>query len=160
MARFLFFFFFFLVKLVLSGAFFIHNQLKEICWQISFQAIFWVLTGAFTDGYFYMIKHISVYFVQLILDFEIWSTVFGSGYICLENLQIWKAIKHKNTLKYTICDWFNYMRNVVLVSKWKSIAVILGLWHEVAAIMLSAGDEPELPYINCLINKTCPGHHG
>lgn len=59
--------------------------------------------------------------------------------ICLENFQIWKAIKHKHTLKYTICGWFSCTRNVTLVSKWKNIAVILRRWHEVAAIMLSGG---------------------
>lgn len=32
----------------------------------------------------------------------------------LSNLE---AMKHKHTLKYTICDWFNYMRDVILVSK-------------------------------------------
>lgn len=152
--------FFFLVKLVLSGAFFIQTQMKEICWQTSFQAVFWVLTGAFPDGYFCMVKHISVYFVHLVFRFwdlkhGFWLRIHMPGK--LSNLE---AMKHKHTLKYTICDWFNYMRDVILVSKWKNIAVILGLWHEVAAIMLSAGDEPELPYINCLINKTCPGHHG
>lgn len=82
---------------------------EEICWQTSFQAVFRVLTGAFPDGYFYMIKRISVCFVQLVLDFEIWSTVFGSASICLEDFRIWKAMKHKHTLKYTICDWFNYI---------------------------------------------------
>lgn len=94
--------------------------------------------------YWCLFLYDKVYFsVFYVACFRFWDLrqFLTQHHICLGKLQIWKAVKHKHTLKYPICDWLKYTRNVILVSKWKNIAVILHCWHKVAAIRLSGGGQ-------------------
>jgi len=107
----------------------------------------------FLSGSFFIVKW-SLYWCLFLCDkvyfsvfyvacFRFWDLkqFLTHHHICLGNFQIGKAVKHKHTLKYPICDWLKYTRNVILVSKWKNVAAILHCWHKVAAIMLSGGGQ-------------------